>query len=98
MSSAITSTSTDVLASSKALLDTHDALLQKLDADQQRYRLIIQRFPSPPPGLGSRFIVPTRSPDGREDSNVSSDSEPDVREVSKSCCALEVACFTVVHI
>jgi hypothetical protein len=89
MSSAITSTLTNVLASSKALLDAHDALLKKLDADQQRYRLIIHRFPSPPPGLGSRFIIPARLPHEREDSNVSSDSEPNVREVSKHHRALE---------
>lgn len=95
MSSTITSTSTDVLASSKALLDAHDALLRKLEANQQRYQSTIQRFPSPPPGLGTRFLVPARSPHSREGSVESSDSETDVREVCKT--RRLGSCFPLAH-
>lgn len=98
MSSTITSISTDVLATSEALLEAHDALLRKLEANQQKYRLITQRFPSPPPGLGARLVVPARSPHESEGHIESSDSEPDVREVCKvytttGSCSTQLTCL-----
>lgn len=74
-------TPAEVLTSANVLLEKHDALVEKLEAAQQRHRAISSRFSSPAfSGLASRPILPSRSPRRRKRSLDSADSDETVSE------------------
>lgn len=76
-------TPAEILAASNSLLATHDALLERLEAAQQRHSAIVARFSSPTfSGLASHPVVPLRSPRGRKRSIESLESEDTVSEVA----------------
>lgn len=91
-------TPAEILTSSNDLLAEHDALIERLEAAQQRHRAISSRFSSPTfSGLATRPVLPSRSPRRRKRSIDSVDSDDTVSEVAEPLFASAPQSYNSTH-